>query len=129
MHSRREIFAATVTASLAAPGGAAAGYKTQSTPNRAFTDGSGNSSHLSKPRIFARVFCEPAGLLGTVQFYEDLIAASLDQDLDLPAAGIHVVAIGPILILALDPKFDFGHLAVVMRRGKARGSCLRPGVG
>lgn len=62
-----------------------------------------DSRRLTDPRVFTRVFCGPDSLLPTVRFYEALVQRGLDQDLDLPAAGLHVVAVGPFLILAIDP--------------------------
>lgn len=103
MHSRREILAATVTAPLAAQGSVAVGAPRPSDLKPRLYRREPDSRELAKPRIFARIFCEPVELLGTVRFYEDLAATPLDQDLDLPSAGIHVVAVGPFLILALDP--------------------------
>jgi predicted enzyme related to lactoylglutathione lyase len=41
-------------------------------------------------------------LARTVGFYEALAKTPLDQDIDIPDAGLHVVAVGPFLILALD---------------------------
>lgn len=61
-----------------------------------------DSSYLTAPRIFARVFCEPGQLIDTVRFYEQLTQARLDMDMDIPEAGLHVVAVGPFLILELD---------------------------
>jgi predicted enzyme related to lactoylglutathione lyase len=61
-----------------------------------------DSSYLSAPRVFARVFCRPGELVETVRFYETLTATSLDMDMDIPEAGLHVVAVGPFLILELD---------------------------
>lgn len=61
-----------------------------------------DSSYLTAPRIFARVFCKPGRLLATVRFYRQLTRARLDMDVDIPEAGVHVVAVGPFLILELD---------------------------
>ena len=54
------------------------------------------------PRVFARVFCDPGTLPGTVRFYEALTSVSLDMDMDIPESGLHVVAVGPFLILEMD---------------------------
>jgi predicted enzyme related to lactoylglutathione lyase len=61
-----------------------------------------DSSYLVAPRIFARVFCQPGRLLDIVRFYEQLTQARLDMDMDIPEAGLHVVAVGSFLILELD---------------------------
>ena len=61
-----------------------------------------DSSYLTAPRIFARVFCKPGELLATVRFYQTLTEARLDMDMDIPEAGLHVVAVGAFLILELD---------------------------
>jgi hypothetical protein len=61
-----------------------------------------DSSSLSAPRIFTRVFCDPGTLLETVHFYETLTQKVLDMDMDIPEAGLHVVAVGPFLILEID---------------------------
>lgn len=61
-----------------------------------------DSSGLSAPRVFARVFCDVGTLVPTVRFYESLAASGLDMDMDIPEAGLHVVAVGPFLILELD---------------------------
>jgi predicted enzyme related to lactoylglutathione lyase len=61
-----------------------------------------DSSYLLAPRIFTRVFCQPGQLIETVRFYERLIQARLDMDMDIPEAGVHVVAVGSFLILELD---------------------------
>jgi predicted enzyme related to lactoylglutathione lyase len=65
-----------------------------------------DSSDLAAPRIFARVFCQPGQLIETVRFYEQLTQARLDMDMDMdiPEAGLHVVAVGSFLILELDPE-------------------------
>jgi predicted enzyme related to lactoylglutathione lyase len=63
-----------------------------------------DSSYLTAPRIFTRVFCKPAELVDTVRFYETLTGAKLDMDMDIPESELHVVAVGPFLILALDPE-------------------------
>jgi predicted enzyme related to lactoylglutathione lyase len=61
-----------------------------------------DSSYLTAPRVFARVFCDPGTLPVTVRFYEALTSVSLDMDMDIPEAGLHVVAVGPFLILEMD---------------------------
>ena len=61
-----------------------------------------DSSYLRSPRVFTRVFCDVGTLAGTVRFYEALVAMSLDMDMDIPEAGLHVVAVGPFLILEMD---------------------------
>jgi predicted enzyme related to lactoylglutathione lyase len=61
-----------------------------------------DSSYLLAPRIFTRVFCQPGQLIETVRFYEQLTRARLDMDMDIPEAGLHVVAVGSFLILELD---------------------------
>jgi hypothetical protein len=61
-----------------------------------------DSSYLERPRVFARVFCDRGALLATVRFYEKLTSTSLDMDLDIPECGLHVVAVGPFLILEMD---------------------------
>jgi predicted enzyme related to lactoylglutathione lyase len=48
------------------------------------------------------VFCKPGQLIATVRFYQQLTQARLDMDMDIPEAGLHVVAVGPFLILELD---------------------------
>lgn len=63
-----------------------------------------DSSYLTAPRIFTRVFCDPGELIKTVGFYETLTQTRLDMDMDIPEAGLHVVAVGPFLILELDPE-------------------------
>ena len=52
--------------------------------------------------MFARVFCETGTLAATVRFYEALTSARLDMDMDIPESGLHVVAVGPFLILEMD---------------------------
>ena len=37
-----------------------------------------------------------------MRFYEQLTQARLDMDMDIPEAGVHVVAVGPFLILELN---------------------------
>lgn len=61
-----------------------------------------DSSYLTAPRIFARVFCKPGQLIDTVRFYEQLTQARLNMDMDIPEAGLHVVGVGPFLILELN---------------------------
>jgi predicted enzyme related to lactoylglutathione lyase len=61
-----------------------------------------DSSYLIAPRIFTRVFCQPGQLIETVRFYEQLTQERLDMDMDMPEAGLHVVAVGSFLILELD---------------------------
>jgi predicted enzyme related to lactoylglutathione lyase len=65
-----------------------------------------DSSHLLTPRIFTRVFCQPGQLIETVRFYEQLTQERLDMDMDMdiPEAGLHVVAVGSFLIIELDPE-------------------------
>ncbi|MBJ7597788.1 MAG: VOC family protein [Candidatus Dormibacteraeota bacterium] len=52
--------------------------------------------------MFVRVFCEPGTLVETVRFYEALAGVSVDQDMDIPESGLHVVAVGPFLIIEMD---------------------------
>lgn len=52
--------------------------------------------------MFAPVFCDPGTLPRTVRFYEVLTSVSPDMDLDIPESGLHVVAVGPFLILEMD---------------------------
>lgn len=61
-----------------------------------------DSSVLAAPRVFAWVFCDPGTLVETVRFYESLTSVALDQDMDIPESGLHVVAVGPFLILEMD---------------------------
>lgn len=61
-----------------------------------------DSSYLFAPRIFTRVFCRPGQLIETVRFYQGLTQERLDMDMDIPEAGLHVVAVGSFLILELD---------------------------
>ncbi len=58
---------------------------------------------LTSPRFFSRVFPEIGRLRQAVEFYESLVGIGLDIDLDLPEAGLHVVGVGPFLILEMDP--------------------------
>jgi predicted enzyme related to lactoylglutathione lyase len=60
-----------------------------------------DSSGLEAPRVLVRVL-RSGGSGRTVRFYEALTSVSLDQDMDIPEAGTHVVAVGPFLILELD---------------------------
>ncbi len=60
-----------------------------------------DSSTLSAPRVFARVFPEAGALVECVNFYRDLTGAAPDMDMDFPEANLHVVAVGPFLILEL----------------------------
>jgi hypothetical protein len=62
-----------------------------------------DSSVLTSPRVFSRVFPELGRLRRTVEFYESLSGTELDIDLDLPEAGLHVVGVGQFLILEMDP--------------------------
>jgi hypothetical protein len=62
-----------------------------------------DSSVLTSPRVFSRVFPGLGRLKQTVEFYESLAGTELDIDLDLPEAGLHVVGVGPFLILEMDP--------------------------
>lgn len=58
------------------------------------------------------MFCDPGTLPGTVRFYEALTSVSLDMDMDIPESGLHVVAVGPFLILEMDKgKLDRASLA------------------
>lgn len=61
-----------------------------------------DSSYLTAPRVFVRVFVGPGALVSTVRFYEQLTAARLDMDADIPEAGLHVVSVGSFLVLELD---------------------------
>ena len=61
-----------------------------------------DSSYLLAPRISTQVFCQPGQLIETVRFYEQLTQERLDMDMDIPEAGLHVVAVGSFLILELD---------------------------
>ena len=71
-----------------------------------------DSSYLTAPRVFARVFCDPGTLPGTVRFYEAHTSVSLDMDMDIPESGLHVVAVGPFLILEMgQAKLDRAGLA------------------
>lgn len=63
-----------------------------------------DSSGLEAPRVFVRVFCDPGTLPETVRFHETLTSTTLDMDMDIPEAGIRVVAVGPFLILERDPR-------------------------
>ena len=71
-----------------------------------------DSSYLTAPRVFARVFCDPGTPPRTVRFYEVLTSVSPDMDMDIPESGLHVVAVGPFLILEMDKgKLDRAALA------------------
>jgi predicted enzyme related to lactoylglutathione lyase len=61
-----------------------------------------DSSQLPTPRIFTRVFCEPGTLVDTVGFYRSLTGQPIDMDMDVPEAGLHIVAVGGFLIIELD---------------------------
>jgi predicted enzyme related to lactoylglutathione lyase len=61
-----------------------------------------DSSYLTAPRIFARVFVEPGGLVDAVGFYGQLTGRRLDMDADIPEAGLHVVAVGSFLLIEMD---------------------------
>lgn len=75
-----------------------------------------DSSVLSTPRILTRVFRAPGTLLDTVRFYETLTRQGLDMDMDIPEGGLHVVAVGPFLILEMDEtKLSRASLAVETR--------------
>lgn len=103
--SRRDFLVSSslVAASITVSGTAQVSKKTSSAPTRLYRLNP-DSSILKAPRVFARVFCEPEALGKTVKFYEALTNISLDQDMDIPEARLHVVAVGGFLILALDPK-------------------------
>ena len=62
-----------------------------------------DSSGFDEPRVLARVFPEHGQFEHTVRFYEHLTGSVLDMDLDVREAGLHIVAVGPFLILDLDP--------------------------
>jgi hypothetical protein len=61
-----------------------------------------DSSYLTAPRVFSRVFCDLGSLTDTVRFYEHLTSTVLDMDMDIPEGGLHVVAVGPFLVLEMD---------------------------
>jgi len=61
-----------------------------------------DSSYLIAPRIFCRVFCDTGTLPDIVRFYETLTSATLDMDMDIPEGGLHVVAVGPFLLLEMN---------------------------
>jgi predicted enzyme related to lactoylglutathione lyase len=63
-----------------------------------------DSSSLKTPRIFARIFCELGDLARTVAFYRGLTGAEVDMDMELPEAGLHIVAVGSFLILEMDKR-------------------------
>ncbi len=50
------------------------------------------------------MFCDPGTVARTVRFYEALTSVPLDMDMEIPEAGLHVVAVGPFLILEMDPE-------------------------
>jgi hypothetical protein len=58
--------------------------------------------NLIAPRIFSRVFCDPGTLPEIVRFYQTLTSATLDMDMDIPEGGLHVVAVGPFLLLEMN---------------------------
>lgn len=62
-----------------------------------------DSSGITEPRVMVRVLAEPGHLEQTVRCYESLTQAKLDMDIDAREAGIRIVAVGPFLILELDP--------------------------
>ena len=62
-----------------------------------------DSSELSAPRVFSRVFAPFGSLKDTVGFYQALTGATLDMDMDIPEGGLHVVAVGAFLVLEMDP--------------------------
>jgi hypothetical protein len=62
-----------------------------------------DSSTLSLPRVFVRVFPEMGALKQAVRFYESLTELRLDIDMEIPDAGLHVVGVGSFLILEMDP--------------------------
>ncbi len=62
-----------------------------------------DSSVLAAPRIFARVFPPLGTLVSAVRFYESLTGTTMDIDMDIPEAGLHVVGIGSFLLLEMDP--------------------------
>ena len=53
--------------------------------------------------MLARVFPEHDRFEQAVRFYECLTGLALDRDLDGREAGLRVAAVGPFLILDLDP--------------------------
>lgn len=62
-----------------------------------------DSSVLTAPRVFVRVFPTLGTLPEVVGFYEALTGVGLDMDMDIPEAGLHVVAVGGFLIVEMDP--------------------------
>ena len=62
-----------------------------------------DSSTFTSPRVLARVFPEHGRFTETVRFYERLTGVTLDMDLDVGEAGLHIAAVGSFLILDLDP--------------------------
>lgn len=95
------LFAASTVRDAHAQGNGGASTPTSAAPTRLYRR-MPNSSALTAPRVFARVFCAPGTLVKTVRFYEALTRTTLDQDMDIPAQGLHVVAVGPFLILEID---------------------------
>ena len=61
-----------------------------------------DSSTLRRPHVFSRTFCGGAELVRRVHFYETLSGERLDQDIDIPDAGLHILAVGSFLILVLN---------------------------
>jgi hypothetical protein len=53
--------------------------------------------------VLARVFPEHDRFEQAVRFYECLTGLALDRDLDGREAGLRVAAVGPFLMLDLDP--------------------------
>jgi predicted enzyme related to lactoylglutathione lyase len=100
-----------------------------------------DSSVLTAPRVFSRVFPDLGQLRRTVEFYQSLVGTELDIDLDLPEAGLHVVGVGQFLILEMDPgKLDrieqakqttvtvlVPHLEDAVRASAQRGSAIVDG--
>ncbi len=62
-----------------------------------------DSTGFTTPRVLARVFPEHGRFEEAVRFYERLTGVALDMDLDVREAGLHIAAVGPFLILDLDP--------------------------
>jgi predicted enzyme related to lactoylglutathione lyase len=81
-----------------------------------------DSSVLTRPRVFVRVFPEPGTLQQTVRFYESLVRVDLDMDMEIPEAGLHVVAVGGFLILEMDP----GKLDRIEQAKQTRVTVLAP---
>ncbi|WP_344854115.1 hypothetical protein [Amycolatopsis ultiminotia] len=63
-----------------------------------------DSSGFLTPRVLARVFPDHGQFEDTVRFYEHVTGVRLDMDLDAREAGLYIVAVGPFLILDLDPE-------------------------